>query len=428
MRDLMVSDFSLLIKPASADCNLRCDYCFYLKRMSLYPESRIHRMSDPVLEKTIAAYMATEQGCYTFGWQGGEPTLMGLPFFKRVTELQQKYGRPGAKIANGLQTNGTLLTEDFAAHLAEFKFLIGLSVDGPATLHDAGRVYQQGRGSHADVVNGMRLLRDAEVEFNVLTLVSRHNVDKPLEIYNYLKDLGINYHQYIECVEHDENGAILPFSINGDEWGNFLIAIFDYWYKKDTRKVSIRLFDTILTQLADGYDNTCASGKDCRLYLVVEYNGDVYPCDFFVNSDQRLGNITSSTWEDLRNSSMYRDFGARKMALSEKCKICPYLRHCHGDCPKNRVGMFQNNFATVSHFCDGWLKFYEHVLPRMRDLAKDVIAERSERLKLQQIAQQAVLRDLSTVSSGTMEKLSRNALCPCGSGKKYKRCCGTKIM
>ena len=187
--------FSLLIKPASADCNQRCAYCFYLDRASLYPDASRHRMTDDVLERLISSYLATDQPTYVFGWQGGEPALMGLDFFRRVTALQSKYGRNGSVVANGLQTNATLLEDEFCAHLGKFNFLVGVSLDGPADVHDRYRKYGDGRGTHADVLRGLETLRRHEVEFNILTLVSAANVKRGAEIYRYLRDLGVAYHQ-----------------------------------------------------------------------------------------------------------------------------------------------------------------------------------------------------------------------------------------
>ncbi|MCK4422813.1 MAG: radical SAM protein, partial [Candidatus Omnitrophica bacterium] len=274
--------FSLLIKPASADCNLNCAYCFYLGHSSLYPRIKVHRMSDQVLEKLISSYLRTNQPQYSFGWQGGEPTLMGLDFFKRVIQLQQKHGHPGANIANGLQTNAIRIDDEFAKHLSKYNFLVGVSLDGPPEIHDYYRKYKDNRGTHADVMRSIDCLKRNNVEFNILTLVNNINVCQPKEVYHYLCDNGFLYHQYIECVEFDPKGRLLPFAVNGEEWGNFLCAIFDEWIKGDTHRVSIRLFDSILVYMVEGLRNVCKMGQNCCQYLAVEYNGDVYPCDFFI--------------------------------------------------------------------------------------------------------------------------------------------------
>lgn len=404
--------FSLLVKPASADCNLRCAYCFYLDRQELYPHTRKHRMSDEVLEKMIASYMATRQPQYSFGWQGGEPTLMGLDFFKRVTELQRKHGRAGAMVGNGLQTNGILIDDEFAQHLAENHFLIGLSIDGPADIHDTYRVYGHGGGSHADVMKTMARLKRYGVEYNVLTLVNNLNVKKPLDSYHYLCDLGVLFHQYIECIEFDSEGKLQPFAVTPEEWGEFLCAIFDEWYKNDTRRISVRLFDSILSVMLGQPPTVCAMGNDCRQYFVVEHNGDVYPCDFFVRPELKLGNVLNDDWLMLQKLPMYEQFGARKRQRPAQCETCPYVRFCAGDCPKNRPGKGDER-GRLSTLCKGWMTFYEHTLDRFAELAAQVQKENQAREARQAMPQ-----------SPPAGKIGRNDPCPCGSGKKYKRCCG----
>jgi uncharacterized protein len=408
--------FSLLVKPASADCNLRCKYCFYLDRSELYPDTPRHRMSDEVLERMISSYLATPQPQHSIGWQGGEPTLMGLDFFRKVTDLQQRYGRPGGSVSNGLQTNTTLVDDEWARHLARYNFLVGVSIDGPPEVHDRYRTFVNGRGAHADVMRGLECLKRNRVEYNVLTLVSRSNVDRPVEIYHYLRDeLGVKFHQYIECVEFEQDGSLQPFAISGQEWGDFLCAVYDEWIRcDDTRRVSVRLFDSILTLAVDGYANVCALGQDCSNYLVVEHNGDIYPCDFYVRPDLKLGNIMEDSWESLLNSPVYAEFGARKRKWSEKCESCEYLRYCSGCCPKNRPTQGQDP-SKLSVLCDGWMQFFEHSMPTFDQLAVDIRREREQ-------AQREMRRQ--QIAASQSGKVSRNDPCPCGSGKKYKRCCG----
>ncbi len=408
--------FSLLVKPSSADCNLRCKYCFYLDRAEMYPETARHRMSGEVLERMISSFLATPQPHHSIGWQGGEPTLMGLGFFKKVTDLQQRYGRSGGAVSNGLQTNTTLIDDEWARHLAQYNFLVGVSIDGPAGVHDRYRTFVNGRGAHADVMRGLQCLKRNRVEYNVLTLVSQSNVQNPVEVYHYLRDdLGVMYHQYIECVEFERDGTLQPFAISGREWGDFLCAIYDEWIKcDDTRRVSVRLFDSILTMMVDGYANVCAMGQDCRQYLVVEHNGDIYPCDFFVRPDLKLGNIMEDSWEDLLESPAYAEFGARKRKWSAKCTDCEYLRYCAGCCPKNRSYKGENP-DQLSILCDGWLQFFDHAMPAFKRLAGDIRSER-------ELAQRDMYR--SQMGSAAGGQIGRNEPCPCGSGKKYKKCCG----
>lgn len=360
--------FSLLIKPTSADCNLSCSYCFYLKKYGIYPETKRHRMKDEVLEHTISSYMNTSQPVYYFGWQGGEPTLMGLKFFEKVVECQKKYGRRGAIVSNGLQTNATLINDSLAALLSKYKFLVGVSIDGPKEMHDQNRTNIKGHGSHADVLRGIATLKSHGVEFNALVVVNSSNVQHPKEIYRYLCDLEIYYHQYIPCVEFDNTGQPRSFTISGKQWGTFLCGIFDEWIRKDTRNVSIRLFDSILGHMMNCQYRMCFQGGRCNRYFVVEYNGDVYPCDFFVEPPNRLGNILNNTWQELSGSAKYRSFGRQKADWNSRCHRCDFLRFCSGDCLKHR---FYNNkdSQTLSWLCTGWKTFYHHTLSSFEKIA-----------------------------------------------------------
>lgn len=405
--------FSLLIKPTSADCNLRCEYCFYLGKKDLYPAVQRHRMTDAVLEHMISTFMATDQPQHSFGWQGGEPTLMGLDFFQKVTLLQNKYGS-GSSVSNGLQSNTTLIDDEFAKHLAEYNFLCGVSIDGPSEIHDHYRKYIDGRGAHAAVMAGLEALRRNKVEHNVLTLVSQSNVRRPADVYHYLCNMGVYFHQYIECVEFDDSGKLMPFAINGEEWGNFLCAIFDEWLKGDQRKVSVRLFDSILMMMMDGVANVCSMSRTCRQYLVVEYNGDIYPCDFYVDKKLRLGNIMKNSWEELQASPIYTEFAGRKALWNAECARCEYLKYCAGCCPKNRAKRGEDP-TQISVLCDGWKQFYHHSLKEFRRLANEIIAERELELSV------TSKRMRATVPRGAVD---RNAPCPCGSMRKYKYCCG----
>ena len=367
--------FSLLIKPASADCNLHCPYCFYLDRSALYPETKRHRMSEEVLTQMISSYMKTAQKQYAFGWQGGEPTIMGVDFFRRVTDLQQKYGKNGALVANGLQTNATLIDGEFAKHLAKYKFLVGVSLDGPENIHNRYRITADGRGSYINVLRGIEHLKQNNVEFNILTLVTSANVKKGRDVYRFLCDMGFFYHQYIPCVEFDGKGSPMPFSVSGEEWGDFLCEIFDEWIKRDTRKVSMRLFDSILALMVDGVRNACNMGDNCCQYFVVEHNGDIYPCDFFVDSDKKLGNIMNDSWKELQVSPKYMEFGRKKSLWNKECEKCEYLKYCMGDCPKHRFYKGDNP-DNLSWLCKGWKQFFSHSLPEFKKLALSIKGQR----------------------------------------------------
>ncbi len=409
--------FSLLIKPASADCNLNCKYCFYLGHSGLYPVAKIHRMTVEILEKMISSYMSIEQPVYSFGWQGGEPTLMGVDFFRKVVELQKKYGEKGKVVANGLQTNGILINDEFAKHFSKYHFLLGVSLDGPAYIHDYYRKYINGSDTHADVIRSIDCLKQNNVGFNILTLVNSINVKKAKEVYRYLCDNGFFYHQYIECVEFDKKGNPYPYTVIGEEWGNFMCEIYDEWIKSDTRKVSIRLFDSILTYLVENSYTVCKMDQNCCQYFVVEYNGDVYPCDFFVEKELRIGNITGGTWDEFLKLPVYLEFGKQKALWNDRCKDCEYIVYCSGGCLKNRF-YGKKDPGQLSWLCKGWKMFFSHALPGLKELAREIRQERMEQTETTK-QQQLAMPD----SSVLQKKIGRNDPCPCGSGKKYKNCC-----
>jgi uncharacterized protein len=364
-----MNDFSLLIKPSAADCNLRCGYCFYINRLTLTEPNP--RMSDEVLERVISSYMNSRQAAsYTFSWQGGEPALMGLDFFKKAVKLQIKHAPPGAIVGNGFQTNGTLITDELAAFLAEYKFLFGVSLDGTAQEHDHYRKTLHGLPSHARVLKGIDRLRRHGVAYNILALVNDRTVKQPRKIYDYFKDHGFSHQQYVPCVEYDAAGRLLPYAISGHEWGAFLCEIFDRWSGKDINRISIRLFDSILEYLVSGKRTSCAMGTDCRQYFAVEYDGSIYPCDFFVRDDHRLGNIINGNWEDFLDSPVYRRFGLEKSSWSDECRSCPWLDLCHGDCPKFRL--MSGEGRSLSVLCKGWKTFYAHALPRLQRVAEGI--------------------------------------------------------
>ena len=392
------------MKPASADCNLNCTYCFYLPKASIYPESTVHRMSDEVLERLIQTYMATEQPVHSFGWQGGEPTLMGVEFFRKVTELQKKYGQAGARVANGLQTNATLVTDEFAEHLAAYQFLVGVSVDGPVELHDRYRLTRGGAGSHQRVMDAIDRLREHQVDVNALVLVSQANVRHASDVYHYLKSKGLLFHQYIPCVEFLPSGEPAPFAISGEEWGGFLTEIFELWNPDDVRTVSIRHLDALMGFFLDGSSQMCTMGGHCDAYYVVEHNGDIYPCDFYVDDGLCVGNIVTGDWPALARSPIRRQFSAKKTDWAPSCDGCVHVPYCSGDCIKHR----DNRAADEgSWLCGGWKRFYDAAVPTLRRLAETVSRERGLH---------GPLWDPSTWDP--------ESPCYCGSGKKAKNCHG----
>lgn len=359
----MDQSFSLLIKPASFDCNLRCAYCFYLPKAAIFG-NQVHRMSRETLQKLTAGYLAVPMAQHTFGWQGGEPTLMTLDFFREAVRLQKEYAH-GKTVANSLQTNGTLLDDDWGKFLHDEKFLVGISIDGPAEIHNRYRLTAGGTGSHAQVMHGLEVLQRGQVEFNALTLVSAANQGEPVAVYRYLKSLGIDFHQYIECVEFDATGQRHPYALAPGQWGQFLCQIFDEWFTHDVGKVSVRLFDSIVSRLVTGTPTVCPMAGNCCNYLVVEHNGDVFPCDFFVKDDLRLGNVKSDDLARLHSLPAYRGWGAHKDPHQVGCSACRYLPLCMGDCPKNRRD-------GVSFLCRDWQMFYEYTIGRFELIARQI--------------------------------------------------------
>jgi uncharacterized protein len=342
-------------------------------------------MSDRTLKSMISTYMATGQDTYSFGWQGGEPTLMGVEFFRKVVDLQSRCGRSGSIVSNGLQTNATMITDELAQLLAEYRFLLGVSLDGPEALHNTYRQNRRGIGSYKRVVRGIELLKKHRVEFNILVAVNAANVGLAGQIYSFLRDLDIGFHQYIPIVEFDEQGRRLPFSLDGLQWGRFLKELFEVWYP-DAGRVSIRLFDTILSYLVDGSRIVCTMGKDCRQYLLVEYNGDVYPCDFFADPELKLGNLLQTDWNSMLESSTYEVFGRQKSQWNELCESCSFLQLCMGDCLKHR---FYGTSSPPAHsdprrlswLCSGWKMFYESCLPGFQRIARRIRRQRSRDLE-----------------------------------------------
>lgn len=411
-----IRKLSLLVKPASYRCNLRCSYCFYLGKERLFGSGKV--MTGAILERMISSFLALDLPVHAFGWQGGEPTLMGLDFFRQVTDLQSKYGSSGRVVCNGLQTNGVLLDDDWCRHLAKFNFLVGISIDGPAGIHNRHRITTGGDGSYALVMRGLEALKRGGVEHNILTLVSDSNAGRPLDVYNHLKELGAKYHQYIECVEFDGAGNLMPYAVKPGQWGEFLCRIFDEWYAVDRFKVSVRLFDSILAMMLDGQANVCAMAKNCCQYLVVEHNGDVYPCDFFVEPEHKLGNIETGGWLEFVRSPAFAAFGAAKSCWNARCASCRYLEFCAGCCRKNRAGRGAVP-GGLSALCEGWELFYQHALPRLREIAGQLRRERE--LAAMRDQRVAVKRGTQTESGG---KPGRNDPCICGSGEKFKKCCG----
>jgi len=368
-----MSTFSLLIKPVGADCNLRCTYCFYRPKAALYPETKQPRMNDEVLDRLIADAMSQRADTTVFGWQGGEPALMGLDFYRKVVELQIRYGISGQGVGNSLQTNGTLLTPEWARFLREYSWLVGLSIDGPANLHDKYRRDRNSAPTFHRVMDVMLMLRAYEVEFNALVLVNNHNVKHPDRLYDFLIENGVAFMQFVPCVEPgSQPGKPAPYSITPGAYGDFLCRLFDRW-AADWPDVSIRDFDQLLLSQLNRPGCICMFGEVCDHYLVVEHNGDVYPCDFFVVPELKLGNIMESPLAQLAQTELRREFAADKSSHDSECAGCEWLSHCRGGCVKHRI-VLGGRVCDPSYFCESYRRLYDHAADKVRELAARVKA------------------------------------------------------
>jgi len=366
--------FTLLIKPSGSDCNVGCKYCFYKHRAPEVGQGR-QRMSDEVLERLVKDYMQLRFQLAGFAWQGGEPTLMGLDFYKKVVELQKKYGITGQEVGNSLQTNAILLNDEWCRFLHDNKFLVGVSIDGPKEMHDYYRLDYSGSGTFDKVVRAIEKCKEHKVEFNTLTLLNAGNVENPDEVFDFLVGLGTKYLQFIPCVELDPaTNKVMDFSITARQYGEFLCRIFDRWYEYGPRKLSIRDFDSFLSYYVTGKHTICTFDKQCSQYIVIEYTGDAFVCDFFVEPRWRLGNIFETPIEKLAASSKKRSFARAKRNICNKCLVCRHLAACRGGCMKDRAPFDKDNFGKESYFCEGYKLFFDYAIPRFTQIAAEINA------------------------------------------------------
>jgi len=418
--------FHLMTKPGGAACNLSCSYCFYLKK---WDQKGVKGMAPEVLERYIAARFAAEPANEVgFAWQGGEPTLMGLDFFKRAVELQQQYRKPGMRIHNAFQTNGVLLDDAWCRFFHQHNFLIGLSVDGPKHLHDAYRVDKGGRPTFDRVMAGLALLKKHRVEFNILTTVHAANVEHGVEVYRCLRDeIGTQFMQFIPIVEranetgYQEGDQVTERSLTGEQYGRFLISIFDEWVRRDVGRVFVQIFDVALAAWAGERPGLCIFEETCGLALAMEHNGDLFACDHFVEPNYRLGNIQEIPLLDMVASAEQRQFGLDKRdKLPRYCRECEVRFVCNGGCPKDRFIHTPDGEAGLNYLCTGYRAFFNHIDQPMRIMANELRAGCAPANIVQILAQEE--RALQQRFAG----VGRNDLCPCGSGRKFKACHGQK--
>lgn len=420
----------VLAKPTGAICNLGCSYCFFLDKEALYEGDRF-RMSDQMLEGYIRSLIEMHRTPeVTVAWQGGEPTLMGLDFFRRSLELEEKHRKPGMSFLNTIQTNGTLLTDEWCEFLAEHGFLVGISIDGPRELHDAYRVTKRGEGTFDKVMRGLRLLQKHGVEYNVLTTVNRLNGDHPLAVYRFLRDdVGTTWMQFIPVVERvDEEGN--PADLRGslasersvlpEQFGAFLTTIFDEWVRRDVGRVFVQTFEATARNFAGlPQSGMCVFNETCGLGLALEHNGDLYSCDHFVDPEFLVGNIGESSIGDLVSSRRQYEFGQDKRdSLPQYCLDCDVRFACHGECPKNRFITTPDGEPGLNYLCAGFKDFFHHVDRPMRIMV-DLLRRGRPASDVMGIlaAEDARFEEM-------IREVGRNGPCPCGSGLKVKRCHG----
>ncbi len=364
---------SVLVKPTGPDCNLNCTYCFYLEKAGLFPETSRHRMSDEVQEEMIRQVMQQSGNAVSIAWQGGEPALMGLDFYKRAVELEMKYGH-GQTVGNGLQTNGMLLNLEWADFLKKYDWLVGLSLDGPEHIHNRYRMDKTGKGTHQKVEENIRMLLESGVAVNVLATLNDYSVQFPDETYNYFKSLGLTWMQFIPIVEtdpHDPSRAA-PFSVSAKAYGEFLCRIFDLWkadFENGQPTTQVRHFDSVFYPYVGLQAPECTMMKECGPYVVIEHNGNVYSCDFFVEPKWKLGNVMNHKIITLLNSKKQQVFGAAKAILPGECRRCPWLSKCYGGCTKDRIKDPQDK--RKPRFCQSYKMFFSHADQTMRFLAED---------------------------------------------------------
>mgnify|MGYP001140994131 FL=1 len=397
MENQFISPFAkpvyVMLKPVGAVCNLACEYCYYLEKGKLYPEVKNHVMSEALLEKFIKEYLE----CQTmqqvlFTWHGGETLMRPISFYKKALELQQKYAG-GRQIDNCIQTNGTLLNDDWCKFFKDNNFLVGVSIDGPQEFHDAYRRNKQGLPSFYKVMKGIERMKKFGVEYNAMAVVNDYNVDYPIEFYQFFKDIECRYiqftpiverlatHQDGTCltspVENENDIKLAPFSVNADKWGDFLCTVFDEWLKEDVGQYFVQIFDTTLANWVGEQPGVCSLARTCGHAGVMEFNGDVYACDHFVFPEYKLGNIYHQTITEMMYSEKQLKFGADKYdKLPKQCKDCEFLFACNGECPKNRFIQTVDGEPGLNYLCRGYKKFFEHVAPYMDFMKKELLAQR----------------------------------------------------
>lgn len=396
-------------KTVSEDCNLACDYCYY-STCGGKPGPGIRKIAPETLDKFIREYMSMSPGVASFAWQGGEPLLAGLDFFETVVALQARYAPPHTIISNALQTNGTLIHDRWAAFFKQYHFLIGVSLDGPRDVHDARRVDAQGQGSFDRVMRGIERLRGQQVDFNILTVIHRGNVGRAKELFDFYRREGFDFVQFIPCMQFQSQQVGQPgiYEITPEEYGAFLCEAFDCWYRDGQPDISERFFDNMLNVYAHRDAELCTRRRSCAKTLILEQNGDAYPCDFYIHPDWKIGNVGTDALADILRHPLYDRFMKLKPALPEACRSCEWQALCYGGCPRNRRWNEDLSASQPDYFCSSYRQVYAYAHDRMTELAR--------RMRHNLFAEGLRVRYGGRTPG-------RNDPCACGSGKKYKHCC-----
>jgi uncharacterized protein len=415
-----------MTKPRGAICNLDCKYCYFLRKERLYPDSDF-RMSETLLEEYTRQYIDAQHiPEVTFAWQGGEPTLMGLDFYKQAVGYQQNHKKAGMRIYNALQTNAVILDDAWCEFFAQNDFLIGVSLDGPQHLHDAYRVDKGGAPTFDKVMRGIELLKKHNVEFNILTTVHAANADYPLETYRFFRDeVKAQFIQFIPIVERDndtgyqEGNTVTDRSVTAKQYGNFLNTIFDEWVRHDVGRTYVQIFDVALAAWMGNNPGLCIFEETCGKALVLEHNGDVYSCDHYVEPDHRVGNIIDIPLSEMVVSDQQHAFGlAKRDSLPQYCLNCDVHFVCHGGCPKNRLIETPEGETGLNYLCDGYKSFFTHIKEPMQFMAYELAHRRPPANVMFYMHQKDAALEAAYARAG------RNDPCPCGSGMKYKKCHG----
>ena len=396
MNDNIANPFAkplyVMLKPAGAHCNLACKYCYYLEKNKLYPTAQRHLMSDEMLEQFTREYIeAQTMSQVLFTWHGGEPLLRSIDFYRKALSLQQKYAG-GRRIDNVIQTNGTLLTDEWCEFFAQNHWLVGISIDGPQPDHDHYRLTAAGKPSWKKVMQGIKLLKKHGVEWNAMAVVNAYNVNHPLEFYRFFKENGCQFLQFTPIVErltrHEDGRTLasladkneIPLSeasVAPEQWGYFLCAIFDEWVRKDVGKIFVEIFDCTLANWMGVSPGICAYSKECGHAGVMEHNGDVYSCDHFVFPEYKLGNIRDHSLIDMLYGEQQQEFSRLKhSSLPRQCKECDMEFACHGECPKNRFMKDKYGDSGLNYLCPGYYHYYQHVAPYMDYMKQELMAQR----------------------------------------------------